>query len=72
MQGPARMDAELRQQLRRSFSDAQIVELTLDVVAWNQQKILVALGVDRAVDEHLLTPLSFGADGHSVIGPDAG
>jgi hypothetical protein len=66
------MDAELPQQLRRSFSDAQIVELTLDVVAWNQQKILVALGVDRAVDEHLLTPLSFDAAGHSVIGPDAG
>jgi hypothetical protein len=42
------------------------------VVAWNQQKILVALGVDRAVDEHLLTPLSFDAAGHSVIGPDAG
>ncbi len=66
------MDAELWQQLRRSFSDAQIVELTLDVAAWNQQKILVALGVDRAVDEDQLTPLSFDAAGHSVIGPDAG
>jgi hypothetical protein len=68
MTDPKRIDGELRVDLRHWFTVPQIVELTLDVVAWNQQKVLVALGIDRAVDERALSPLTFDAAGHSQIG----
>jgi hypothetical protein len=68
MTDPKRIGGELGAELRRRFTVRQIVELTLDVVAWNQQKVLVALGIDRAVDERALSPLTFGAEGHTRIG----
>ncbi len=50
--------------LRRHFTDAQLLELTLDVMKWNYQKIPVALGVDVEVRPGELTDLHFDADGN--------
>lgn len=68
MTAPARIDVGLRDELHRRFDAAQLVELTLDVVAWNKQKVPVALGTDREVREGELTPLRFDASGHVVVG----
>jgi hypothetical protein len=69
MTDPGRLDGELRAELHRCFTIRQIVELTLDVVAWNKQKVTVALDIDRPVDERTLSALTFDANGHHrVIG----
>jgi hypothetical protein len=68
MSAPGRIDAALRDELHARFEPAELVELTLDVVAWNKQKIQVALGIDRPVRDGELTPLSFDESGHVVIG----
>ena len=68
MTDPKSVDGELRAELRRWFSVSQTVELTLDVVAWNLQKVSVALGTDRPVDEEALSSLAFDADGRPRIG----
>ena len=65
---PKRIDGELRAQLRGWFSVPQTVELTLDVVAWNLQKVSVALGTDRAVNARALSSLTFDATGRPQIG----
>ena len=53
-------------ELRRHFTEAQLLELTLDVMKWNYQKVSVALGVDHEVRPGELTDLIFDADGHWV------
>jgi alkylhydroperoxidase family enzyme len=68
MVNPKALEPDLVRSLVDHFSRAQIVEMTLDVSQWNQQKILVALGTDTAVSEGGLTPLTFDADGHIVHG----
>ncbi len=52
--------------LRRHFSAGELLELTLDVMKWNYQKVPVALGVDDEVRPGQLTDLAFDADGNSV------
>ena len=39
--------------------------MLFDVIAWSQQKVLVALSLDAAVDPDALTPLGFDADGQA-------
>lgn len=68
MTDPRNIGAVLREQLVKYYTRSQIIELTLDVSQWNQQKILVALGTDAAVSESGLTPLMFDADGHIIHG----
>lgn len=53
-------------ELRRHFTDAQLLELTLDIMKWNYQKVSVATGVDHEVRPGELTDLIFDADGHWV------
>ncbi len=67
MTGPARIDGELREGLHRCFTIDQIVELTLDVAAWNRQKVMVALDIDRPVDDRSLSALTFDARGHHQV-----
>jgi hypothetical protein len=43
---PRGITDDLRDDLRRHFTDAQIVELALDVLKWSNQKVRVALGLD--------------------------
>ena len=66
MTQPGSIDASLRAELSRHFTDAQIIELTLDVMKWNYQKVSVALGLDVEVRPGELTDLIFDADGNWV------
>ncbi|HEY1280509.1 MAG TPA: hypothetical protein VGF22_12615 [Acidimicrobiales bacterium] len=62
---PGSISAELREQARRYFTAEQVLELTLDVMKWNSQKVSVALGTDHEVRPDQLTDLYFDADGRA-------
>jgi hypothetical protein len=64
MTQPGRLGSELRGRLQRHFTRSQIIELTLDVMKWNYQKVPVALGTDPEVVAGELTELVFDRDGH--------
>lgn len=66
MTRPGDISASLRADLVRYFTDEQVLELTLDVMKWNYQKVSVALGVDAEVRPGELTDLIFDEDGHWV------
>ena len=66
MTHPGRVPDGLRERLHEHFSREQIIELTLDVMKWNYQKIPVALATDREVVPGELADLVFDADGHWV------
>jgi hypothetical protein len=63
---PSRIPAELVDRLHTYFSADQIVELSLDVMKWNAQKVPVALGLDDWVRPGELSDLVFDADGRWV------
>lgn len=63
---PAGIDAALTAQLREHFTDDQILELTVDVMKWNYQKVSVALGVDVEVRPGELVDLIFDEQGNWV------
>jgi hypothetical protein len=63
---PASLTDAAVAELRRHFTDAQLVELTLDVMKWNYQKIPVALGIDVEVRPGELADLHFDARGNWV------
>lgn len=65
MTQPNGITPELRADLRRHFTDEQILELTLDVMKWNYQKVPVALRAD--VPMPVGTGLGFDADGNALI-----
>ena len=58
--------------MRGTLSDAELVEVVLDTLAWSQQKILVALALDAAVDPDRPTSLDFDRSGRAVVGGGAG
>ncbi len=66
MTQPAGMSPELVRSLRSEFTDEQLVELTVDVMKWNYQKVSVALGVDVEVRPGELTDLVFDMAGNWV------
>ena len=66
MTQPGDITAALADQLREHFSDEQILELTLDVMKWNYQKVPVALRTDDEVRPGELVDLQFDADGNWV------
>ena len=66
MTQPGDISPALAAQLREHFSDDQILELTLDVMKWNYQKVPVALGTDDDVRPGELTDLVFDAQGNWV------
>ena len=63
---PGRISADLAAAAKRLFSPAEIIELSLDVMKWNAQKVPVALGIDDWVREGELSDLVFDADGRWV------
>jgi hypothetical protein len=65
MTRPGSILPELREQAQREFTSEQLIELTLDVMKWNYQKVAVALGTDQEVKPGQLTDLSFDADGRA-------
>ena len=66
MTQPGQIDDALRAELERHFTADQILELTLDVMKWNYQKVAVAFRVDVEVVPGELTDLVFDDDGHWV------
>ena len=52
--------------LRAHFTDSQLVELTLDVMKWNYQKVSVATGTDVEIVPGELPDLIFDENGHWV------
>ncbi len=65
---PGKIDAELRASIREHLSDAQIVEICVDVMKWSQQKSLVATRIEAPASEEHLTQLIFDDNGHPVVG----
>ena len=65
---PGTIDAELRASIREHLSDAQIVEVCVDVMKWSQQKSLVATRIEAPASEEHLTQLIFDDNGHPVAG----
>ena len=63
MTQPKAITQELLEELREFFSDDQLIELTLDVMKWNYQKVSVALGTDREIREGELSELHFDENG---------
>lgn len=66
MSRPADISSALGEDLHQHFSDNQLLELTLDVMKWNYQKVSVALGIDDEVRPGELTDLVFDEEGHWV------
>lgn len=64
MTDPAGISAQLRDELRTHFTDEQILELTLDVMKWNYQKVMVALGNDPEMRAGQLTDIAFDEQGN--------
>ncbi len=53
-------------ELRRLFTDDQLVELTLDIMKWNAQKAPVALGTDVWLRPGELSDLVFDERGNWI------
>ena len=68
MTHPNAITEELLLELRSFFSDNQLIELTLDVMKWNYQKVSVALGTDREIRDGELTELHFDDNGKWSFG----
>lgn len=69
MTGPRQITSQLRDQLRTHFCAAQLVELSLDVTAWNYQKTLVALDLDAPASADGLTGMTIEPDGTVQTAP---
>tara|TARA_Y100001968_G_C19128206_1_gene605353 strand:+ start:193 stop:462 length:270 start_codon:yes stop_codon:yes gene_type:complete len=63
MTQPSAISGEDLDQLREFFTDDQLIELSLDVMKWNYQKVSVALGTDREVRKGELSELHFDESG---------
>jgi hypothetical protein len=63
---PVQIGEDLAAELRCDFADEQILQLTLDVLKWNYQKVAVALRVNNEVVPGKLTDALFDADGQWV------
>ena len=63
MTQPKAITQELLEELREFFTDDQLIELTLDVMKWNYQKVSVALGTDREIRDGELSELHFDENG---------
>ena len=68
MTQPGSITAELRGEAYEHFSQAEVLELTLDVMKWNYQKVPVALGIDAEVRPGELAELRFDASGRPQRG----
>ncbi len=66
MTQPGQISDDLKQQLFQHFTRQQIIEMTVDVMKWNYQKLPVALGTDVEVAPGELTPLHFDENGNWV------
>ena len=68
MTQPGAIPADDVAELRNHFTEQQIIELTLDVMKWNYQKVAVGLGTDVEVSPGELVDLHFDEQGHWARG----
>lgn len=66
MSQPSSLSDEMVGELRRQFTDDQLIELTLDVMKWNAQKVAVALGIDDWIRPGELSDLRFDEQGNWI------
>jgi hypothetical protein len=66
MTQPADLDDATVAALREAFSDDQLIELCVDTMKWNYQKVPVTLGTDPEVRPGEIVPLVFDERGHWV------
>ena len=66
MSQPGELSSDVVTELRRHFSPGELLELTLDVMKWNYQKVPVALGTDDEARPGELSDLAFDASGNAV------
>jgi len=66
MTQPGQLPAAAAAEARQHFSDQQLVELTLDVMKWNYQKVSVATGTDVEIRPGELADLVFDDQGHFI------
>ena len=69
MTQPGQIDEALQARLRRHFTDEQILEITLYVMKFNVQKVMVALGTDDEVRPGELAEFDFDESGRIVVYP---
>jgi hypothetical protein len=67
MTQPGQIDGELAATLAAHFTPDQILELTLHVMKFNTQKVLVALGTDAEVRPGELVEFDYAANGRIVV-----
>ena len=63
MTQPNAITKELLEELNEFFTVEQLIELSLDVMKWNYQKVSVALGTDKEIREGKLSELHFDKNG---------
>ena len=68
MASPGRIPEPLVVELHAHHTPAQITEVTLDVLAFSKQKVLVALGIDAPVHPDRPTPLLLDERGYLYRG----
>lgn len=66
MTQPGHLSRDLTEELRSHFTDSQLVELTLDVMKWNYQKVSVATGTDVEIVPGTIAELRFDDEGHFI------
>lgn len=66
MTQPSSLSDAMIDDLHRHFTAEQLVELTLDVMKWNAQKVAVALGIDDWIRPGELSDLRFDDQGNWV------
>lgn len=66
MTQPGQLPDTLVAELRHHFTDQQLIELTLDVMKWNYQKVAVATGTDFEFKPGELADLQFDERGHFI------
>jgi hypothetical protein len=66
MTQPSALADTVRHELRQHFTAEQLIELTLDIMKWNGQKVPVALGTDIWLRPGELTDLVFDEAGNWV------
>lgn len=66
MTAPSKMADSLVAELRSHFTNDQLIELTLDIMKWNAQKVPVALGTDVWLAPGQLSDLVFDDNGNWV------
>ncbi len=66
MTRPDSLSDDTLSRLREHFTERQLVELTLDVMKWNYQKVSVATGTDLEMVPGTLAPLRFDEQGHFI------